>query len=483
MGNRAVLIFCLIPMLLSVLLEPVNAQTEAHWQKTYGGTKDDVGLSVEQTSDGGYIIAGSTKGPDVYLVKTDASGNLLWQKTYGGGGYDIGYSVKQTSDGGYIIAGMTSSFGVGGVDVYLVKTDASGNLLWQKTYGGGGYDIGNSVQQTSDDGYVIAGSISFGAGDLDVYLLKTDSSGKQLWQRNYGGAGYDIGNSVQQTSDGGYIIAGSTSSFGSAIRYVYLVKTDASGYAGAGPTLTPPTPTLISPSTTVGITDQPITFTWTNSSGATDYQIEVNGPTQISTNTSKTNYVATLSSGYYLWRVRALSSAGYSNWTSPWSLTVLPVSTPPTAKITQSSTVKDEYRVGDTVSIQTEIENTGQSDSTFWASIDIRGPHPSDELRLALQSGVIAAGSRRSFSFPWKITDGLDAGSYNMTARVYDKNPANSTAQLLDSYDMGYTVMIDKGVPYLEEVYGALCALIVLGIVVIFLRNKYHIEVTRKDKT
>ena len=204
------------------------------FERTYGGSDWDDGSSVQQTSDGGYIIAGYTKsfgaGGDVYLIKTDANGNLLWQKTYGGSGYDDGTSVKQTSDGGDIIAGWTESFGVGGRNVYLIKTDANGNLLWQKTYGGSDYDWVFSVQQTSDGGYIIAGlTESFGAGGRDVYLIKTDADGNLLWQKTYGGSDDDCGTSVQQTSDGGYIIAGYTFSFGAGEGDVYLIKTDANG--------------------------------------------------------------------------------------------------------------------------------------------------------------------------------------------------------------------------------------------------------------
>ena len=152
-------------------------------QKWYGGTGGDLGYSVVQTSDGGYVIAGDSDsagtngGSDVFLVKTDSSGNLLWQKWYGGTITDIGFSVVQTSDGGYAIAGYSLSTGTaGGYDVFLVKADSSGNLLWQKWYGGTGNDYGRSVVQTSDGGYAIAGySYSTGtAGSQDVYLVKTD---------------------------------------------------------------------------------------------------------------------------------------------------------------------------------------------------------------------------------------------------------------------------------------------------------------------
>jgi len=219
---------------MDVYLVKTDADGDTLWTRTYGGSIDDEGWCVQQTADGGYIIAGTTNSfgagsMDVYVVKTDANGDALWTCTYGGGDWDVGWSVQQTTDGGYIIAGNTMSFGAGG-DVYVVKTDANGDTLWTCTYGGGDWDEGWSVQQTTDGGYIIAGRTeSFGAGEADVWLVKTDANGDTLWTRIYGGSNYDEGWSVQQTTDGGYIIAGLTDSFGGGSMDVYLVKTDADG--------------------------------------------------------------------------------------------------------------------------------------------------------------------------------------------------------------------------------------------------------------
>jgi len=227
-----------------VYLVKTNASGDTLWTRNYGGTEDELGYSVQQTSDGGYIIAGGTdsfgNGFQVYLIKTNASGDTLWTKTYGGAAEDWGYSVRQTLDGGYIVAGTTSSFG-NISDVYLLKTTSSGDTLWTRTYGGAGWEGGSSVQQTGDSGYVIAGqTYSFGAGGSDVYLIKTNARGDTLWTRAYGGTTDDAGGSVQQTSDGGYVVAGMATSFGSTIQ-AYLIKTNASGdtlwtrnYGGGG---------------------------------------------------------------------------------------------------------------------------------------------------------------------------------------------------------------------------------------------------------
>ncbi len=296
----AVLLAALILFLIIPTLVQAAAPAE-QWNKTFGGTLDDRANSVQNTSDGGCIIAGTTSsygagGSDAWLIKVDSSGNQTWNKTFGGTLDDGVNSVDQTSDGGYIIAGATASYGAGGTDlygnaysdVYLIKTDSSGNQQWNKTFGGLNYDHAFSVQQTSDGGYIIVGdtnssypdssyspgwlikvdsdgnqqwNTTFGKTDdgfdhhassvdqtsdggyiiagcverptsvLDFWLSKVDSDGNQIWSTGFGGwAGdYDHANSVQQTSDGGYILAGEAEGFSSDPNAAWLVKTDING--------------------------------------------------------------------------------------------------------------------------------------------------------------------------------------------------------------------------------------------------------------
>jgi hypothetical protein len=226
-------------LLLGCHFSPKDASA---WQRTYTVMGVADGSSVQQTSDGGYVVLGTTMSfeprdtaathwgdANVYLLRLDEFGDTLWSRRYGGTCDDYGNSVQQTSDGGYIVAGTSSSFGRGDADVYLAKVDSSGHMLWSRTYGGHGTDVVWSVRQTRDGGYVLAGKTnSFSIlSDFDAYLVRTNSDGDTMWTRTYGCLIDDAAYSVDTTSDGGFIVAGSTES--SVSGGMYLLKVDGTG--------------------------------------------------------------------------------------------------------------------------------------------------------------------------------------------------------------------------------------------------------------
>jgi len=201
------------------------------WSETIRGQK---GYSIVQTADKGFAIAGYTTScsfcaTNSYIIKLDSEGNGKWSETIGGALSDTAYSIIQTKDGGYIIAGTTASFGAGGNDAYVVKLDSAGNIKWTKTIGGTTNDEAYSIVQTKDGGYVLAGATSsYGAGGNDMYIIKIDSTGTIKWTRTLGGTGNDIAKSIVQTKDGGYVIAGNTTSINTT-GDVSIVKLDSIG--------------------------------------------------------------------------------------------------------------------------------------------------------------------------------------------------------------------------------------------------------------
>jgi hypothetical protein len=221
----------------NVTLTKITAGGDSLWSKEYGGSLDDMAYAVDQASDSGFIIAGATYSfgagrPNVYAVRTDAQGDTLWTRTYGGADEDYAFSVAATRDSGFMLCGWTRSSGAGMADIYLVKTDARGDTEWTRTYGGADDEYGHGVRQTADGGYIVGGStLSFGAGLADFYLVRLDSSGDTLWTRTYGGDTSDLGHSVELAEDGGFMLAGQTSSFGAGSWDAWLVRTDSLGNA------------------------------------------------------------------------------------------------------------------------------------------------------------------------------------------------------------------------------------------------------------
>jgi len=250
-----------ILFLFSILYSlTINAQSSTiQWQKPTGGTMYDYSKEIENTSDGGYITIGyseSTDGDvsfnhgngDCWIVKSNAFGIVQWEKTFGGTGYDYGYSIKQTNDGGYIATGYTESndgdvsVNHGGGDCWVIKLDNSGTLVWEKTFGGTLNDNGQSICQTTDGGYVVAGNSDSNDGDVtsnhglgDCWILKLDNAGAIQWQKAFGGSYYDYAQEIKQTNDGGFIFCGGSYSIDGDITEqkgngdCWLVKTDNAG--------------------------------------------------------------------------------------------------------------------------------------------------------------------------------------------------------------------------------------------------------------
>lgn len=217
-----------------VLIMKVDSLGDSLWAMKYGGDLTESGNAIIETFDGGFLIAGQTESfgagsTDVYLLKIDSLGDSLWARTYGGPLNDVSSSIRETSDSNYVMVGNTQSFGAGRWDIYLLKVNPLGDTLWTRTYGGIDTDYGRCVLETPDKGYLIVGSGKESGPDRDVFLIKTDSLGNTLWTRYYGGNMHDIGHSIVATSDGGYAISGQTCSFSYNLSDVYLVKVDSLG--------------------------------------------------------------------------------------------------------------------------------------------------------------------------------------------------------------------------------------------------------------
>lgn len=206
------------------------------WSKTYGGDLNDWGSSIKQTADTGFIITGfkevnAQRNRDLWLLKTDMYGNEQWSKTFGGNEEDWGRAVIQSEDYGYVLSGVTSSFGAGLEDIWVLKTDILGDTLWARTFGGEYDDWAYaSIIETNEMDYLVAGGTeSYGMGGTDAWLIKSNSDGDLLWSKTYGGNEFDIASYVIPTTDNGFLLAGSTLSYGSNSEDAWLIKTDSVG--------------------------------------------------------------------------------------------------------------------------------------------------------------------------------------------------------------------------------------------------------------
>jgi len=212
----------------------VSSEGEEEWNYTYGGSGSDHAAVIRKTNDNGFVLVGRTNsfgsgGSDVWLLKIDEQGNEIWNQTYGGSDGEYGYDVQQTTDGGYIITGYSSD-SHGNWDLLLIKTDISGGEEWMREYGGILRETGGGVLQTPDQGFIVAGiNESIDPGNMNWWLLKTDSFGEVVWERTYGGSNFDICACIDATQDGGYILGGWTPSFGAGSVDIWIVKTDSLG--------------------------------------------------------------------------------------------------------------------------------------------------------------------------------------------------------------------------------------------------------------
>jgi len=218
----------------SLFADFVNYSTgDVDWAKTYGGPGAEGGRSVCATPDGGFFITGYTfapgsSDPDILAVKTDAGGNIEWSGTFGGLGTEYGNGCTVLEDG-YLVTGYTTSYGAGSKDVYLIKIDPEGKEIWSRTYGGSSWDVGMDVCVV-EDGYIICGfTHSFGAGEEDVYLIKTDRAGNEVWSRSYGGERSEMGNSVCAAGNG-YVIGATTGTYGDGNCNFHMIMTDSEGH-------------------------------------------------------------------------------------------------------------------------------------------------------------------------------------------------------------------------------------------------------------
>ncbi|MCE3259722.1 MAG: lipoprotein [Bacteroidetes bacterium] len=220
-------------LLLAVFNLPLTNSAQVTFEKTYPTTYDKTSRDVLPTSDGGYILVGMTNNSnitdcDLLIMKTDAMGNQLWAKTYGGAKPDYAYGMVETTDGNYFVTGYSQSFGGGDYDIYLIKFDPNGDKIFEKTFGSWGNEEAREIIKTSDGNYVIVGTSNSFSSTQDMVLIKIDNSGTAIWTKTYGGSDKEYGNSVKQCSDGGYIIGGQTFTWGQN-GDTYVVRTNATG--------------------------------------------------------------------------------------------------------------------------------------------------------------------------------------------------------------------------------------------------------------
>jgi len=230
-----VLLFAIFIMASCSSLKMVRRDLPSQtWERSFGGAGEDAARSVTQLPGGDYIIAGKTTSfkavdNDIYILRVDPLGNLVWQRNYGGGGADDAAQVINVS-GGLIVVGSSSSTRTGQRDIYLMKIKSDGQLVWDKLLGGNDYEDGSGVVELPDGGLAVIGTTkSYGAGSSDIYLIRLNSEGETLWEKTYGGPYLDHGSALALTPDNGFLILGWTKSYGEGREDFYLIRTDSTG--------------------------------------------------------------------------------------------------------------------------------------------------------------------------------------------------------------------------------------------------------------
>ncbi len=373
---------------------------EPEWSKVYGDTKDDDAFDVVQTGDGGYVVAGGTKSygaglSDLWVMRTDELGELVWEKVLGGAKNDVAYSLIALDGGEYLLTGSTASYGSGIGDVWVLKMNGDGDVLWNKTFGGSMNDVGREIISTADGGFMVVGETSsYGAGWNDVWLIKMDADGSVSWNRTYGGSANDNGRSVKETGDG-FIVAGNSESFGDSLVDGYVVKVDPEG-------------TLVWEKTYGGSSDDYaesielfngegyLVTGYTSSTGTGESDVWLFSVSAAGDMVEETIYGG--SSRDRMYQVHATSDGGYILAGFTWSfgaggngyLIKITMESPPApAEFTQSNLTVSPTTVetGGTVTVSVTVDNVGEEPGSHTVELLVDGSKVGEET-VTLEGGA-----------------------------------------------------------------------------------------------
>ena len=373
---------------------------EPEWSKVYGDTKDDDAYDVVQTGDGGYVVVGSTKSngsglADLWVMRTDGLGELVWEKVLGGAKNDAAYSLIALDGGEYLLTGSTASYGAGNGDVWVLKISDGGDVLWNITYGGPMNDVGRGIISTADGGFMVVGDTSsYGAGWSDVWLIKMDADGAASWNQTIGGSANDSGRSVKETGDG-FIVAGNSESFGDTLVDGYVAKVDPEGellwektYGGASDDY--------AESIELFNGEGYLVTGYTSSTGTGESDVWLFSVSPDGDMVEETIYGGSLRDRMY--QVHATSDGGYIMVGFTWSFGVggngylIKITTEPPlapAEFTLSDLVVSPSKVetGETVTVTATVTNVGEETGSHTAELLVDGSKV-DEETVTLEGGA-----------------------------------------------------------------------------------------------